>query len=218
MSTIENDHDREPADRPAEQIAIDVSVNLDLEDAKINDSEDNNKDGSELHHHARSNSLAKRPTGFKAVSVTKSFLARAGAPLPSVGKPSDDKGFLNSIDRPNTELTFQGCRCHRRTRAVKVRDRALLQNPILGNRLVPSPWVTTTNKVDQIRCKCGTKIEVRTSVENYNPLLTVSNSYPTSYSETIHRRRAQTTVWNSFGDQTTGRRRWQGGQVGRHRR
>ena len=90
MSTFDDDNKSESADRPAHQVVADESVEIDLETVKNNDLENISKDGSDIHLHARSKSFQK--PSFKAVSVTKSFLAKAGAPLLPVNKPSDDKG------------------------------------------------------------------------------------------------------------------------------
>lgn len=104
MSTFDNDYKSESADRPARQVAADGSVDFDLETAKTNDPENISKDGSDIHHHARSKSSQK--PSFKAVSVTKSFLAKAGAPLPPVNKPNDDKGKATLKDTLPIELSL----------------------------------------------------------------------------------------------------------------
>ena len=86
------------ADKSAGPVEFDGNVNLLLKDAKTNDAEHVSEDGVNLSHHTRSNSI-KKPATFKAVSVTKSFLAKAGTPLPPINKISDDKGKRH--DRKN---------------------------------------------------------------------------------------------------------------------
>ena len=80
MSNIQYDQIQEHADGLAHEVndeGVNVPVNPD--DAKRIDTEYANRDESNIHHHERSNSF-KKPATFKAVSVTKSFLAKAGAP------------------------------------------------------------------------------------------------------------------------------------------
>ena len=89
MSTIEDVHERESAEVPAEHTGIDGSVGSDTETGKFIASDASLKDSSEVKHHARSNSV-KKPTTFKAVSVTKNFLAKAN-PAPAA-KSNGDKG------------------------------------------------------------------------------------------------------------------------------
>ena len=89
MSTIEDGHERESAEASAEHIGVDGSVGSDTETGKTTVLDASAKDISETKHHARSNSV-KKPTTFKAVSVTKNFLAKAN-PTP-VAKGNGDKG------------------------------------------------------------------------------------------------------------------------------
>lgn len=97
MSSIENEHERETAEAPAEHVAADGSVGSDTETAKALISDDAAKDTLESPHHARSNSI-KKPATFKAVSVTKNFLAKAGtAPAPNA-KVNGDKGKRSNND------------------------------------------------------------------------------------------------------------------------
>ena len=91
MSSIDHDHENEPADAPAEQITVDGSLGSDTDTGGPVKSESTNQDGSEKQHHARSNSV-KKPTTFKAVSVTKNFLAKAGAPSTPAVKVNGDTG------------------------------------------------------------------------------------------------------------------------------
>ena len=79
MSSIDHDHESEPADAPAEQIANEGKIGSDNEPDDLLKTESPSKDGPDAPHHARSNSV-KKPTLFKAVSVTKNFLAKAGVP------------------------------------------------------------------------------------------------------------------------------------------
>lgn len=94
MSSIENDHERETAEVPAEQTGVDTDAGSDIDAGKASTSESGNKDVSEGSHHARSNSV-KKPITFKAVSVTKNFLAKAGTVPISSSKGNGDKGALN---------------------------------------------------------------------------------------------------------------------------
>ncbi|KAI4277593.1 MAG: hypothetical protein LQ337_001666 [Flavoplaca oasis] len=90
MSSIENDHERETAEVSAEQAVIDGSVGSDTDTSKPLTSDTAGKDPSDILHHARSNSVnVKKPATFKAVSVTKNFLAKAGTTAPA-GKTSGD--------------------------------------------------------------------------------------------------------------------------------
>ncbi|KAL8745564.1 MAG: hypothetical protein Q9190_002302 [Brigantiaea leucoxantha] len=77
MSSIENDHERETAEPSAEHTGVDGSVGSDTESGRPSNSDSANRDASDGQHHARSNSIRRPPT-FKAVSVTKNFLAKAG--------------------------------------------------------------------------------------------------------------------------------------------
>ena len=93
MSSIENDPERETAEVSAEQAVIDGSVGSDTDTSKPLTSDTASKDPSDIHHHARSNSVnVKKPATFKAVSVTKNFLAKAGTAAPA-GKTSGDNGI-----------------------------------------------------------------------------------------------------------------------------
>ena len=92
MSNIQYDQIQEHADGLAHEVNDEgVNVSIDPDDAKRIDTGYANRDEPNIHHHERSNSF-KKPATFKAVSVTKSFLAKAGAPtIPGI-KSSDDKG------------------------------------------------------------------------------------------------------------------------------
>ncbi|KAL8706004.1 MAG: hypothetical protein Q9201_000888 [Fulgogasparrea decipioides] len=90
MSSIEHDHERETADVSAEQTVIDGSVGSDTDNGRPLNSDAASKDISDGYHHARSNSV-KKPATFKAVSVTKNFLAKAGTTTaPAVKGPGDN--------------------------------------------------------------------------------------------------------------------------------
>lgn len=95
MSSIENDHERETAEVSAEQTAIDGSVGSDTDTSRPLISDAANKDPSEGPHHARSNSV-KKPATFKAVSVTKNFLAKAGTTVAPAVKGAGDNGIPRS--------------------------------------------------------------------------------------------------------------------------
>lgn len=99
MSSIENDHERETAEVSADQTAIDGSVGSDTETSRPFTSDPASKDPSEGPHHARSNSVVKKPSTFKAVSVTKNFLAKAGSTAAPAAKGTGDNGILcgNSV-------------------------------------------------------------------------------------------------------------------------
>ena len=91
MSSIDHVPEQETADAPAEQIAFDGSVGSDTDTGGPLQSESTSKDESDTKHHARSNSV-KKPATFKAVSVTKNFLAKAGTPTASAAKTNGDNG------------------------------------------------------------------------------------------------------------------------------
>ena len=94
MSSIDHVHEQETAEEPAEHIAVDGSVGSDTDTGGPLKPNAVSKDDSNVPHHARSNSV-KKPTTFKAVSVTKNFLAKAGAPtVPSV-KTNGDSGNMH---------------------------------------------------------------------------------------------------------------------------
>ncbi|KAL8826661.1 MAG: hypothetical protein Q9191_003660 [Dirinaria sp. TL-2023a] len=92
MSSIENDHEPETAETSAELPLGDDIAGPDIESAKTSTAVDISKDTPDAPHHARSNSV-KKPTAFKAVSVTKNFLAKAGTPSTSNAKVNGDKGM-----------------------------------------------------------------------------------------------------------------------------
>lgn len=91
MSSTENEIERETAEGPAEHTLADGSVGSDTETAKPLISDDAAKETIESPHHVRSNSI-KKPTSFKAVSVTKNFLAKAGTASNPNAKINGDKG------------------------------------------------------------------------------------------------------------------------------
>lgn len=91
MSSIEHDHERETAEVSADQTAIDCSVGSDTDTTKPQ----NTKDTPEGPHHVRSNSV-KKPATFKAVSVTKNFLAKAGTTTAPAVKGPGENGIADS--------------------------------------------------------------------------------------------------------------------------
>ena len=105
MSSVDHDHEQEPADAPAEQVAIDGSVGSDTDTGGPLRSEAF-KDESDSKHHVRSNSV-KKPISFKAVSVTKNFLAKAGTPTATTPKTNGDNGNMNTHEQTFLKLTFQ---------------------------------------------------------------------------------------------------------------
>ena len=94
MSSIDHVHEQETAEAPAEQIAIDGSAGSDTDTGGPLKSDAASKDESDVPHHARSNSV-KKPTTFKAVSVTKNFLAKAGTPAAPSSKINGDNGNIH---------------------------------------------------------------------------------------------------------------------------
>jgi hypothetical protein len=93
MSSIDHDPERETAETSAEQTEIDGDAGSDIDRSIAPTPETVNKDAGEGPHHARSNSV-KKPITFKAVSVTKSFLAKAGTVATPAAKGNGDKrGF-----------------------------------------------------------------------------------------------------------------------------
>ncbi|KAG8527420.1 uncharacterized protein KY384_007572 [Bacidia gigantensis] len=79
MSSVDHGHENETAVLPAEQITQDGSAGSDTDTGVNPKANSANKDGPDAPHHTRSNSV-KKPAAFKAVSVTKNFLAKAGTP------------------------------------------------------------------------------------------------------------------------------------------
>ena len=79
MSSVDHGHENESAATPADQITVDGSLESDIEIGALPRPDSVNNDGSNYQHHVRSNSV-KKPASFKAVSVTKNFLAKAGTP------------------------------------------------------------------------------------------------------------------------------------------
>lgn len=101
MSSIDHDHERETAESPAEQTGVEVDAGSDTDTGKVSNSDPTTQDVSDGKYHARSNSI-KKPISFKAVSVTKSFLAKAGTPVP-VNKSNGEKGIsVLEVRRVNT--------------------------------------------------------------------------------------------------------------------
>ena len=99
MSSIDHGPEQETADTPAEQIAlVDGSVGSDTDSGGPLKQDEAVKDGSDIPHHARSNSV-KKPTTFKAVSVTKNFLAKAGTPTAPAAKTNGDNGSTHANRR-----------------------------------------------------------------------------------------------------------------------
>lgn len=91
MSSTYLNHEPESADALAEQIADDGSAGSDTDTGGPLKADAASKDESDTPHHARSNSI-KKPTTFKAVSVTKNFLAKAGTPTAPAAKTNGDSG------------------------------------------------------------------------------------------------------------------------------
>ena len=70
------------------------------------------KDSTDSQNHARSDSI-KKPATFKAVSVTRNFLAKAGTTAAPVPKMSVENGTLNlgSLQKRNTNTNLRGQYC-----------------------------------------------------------------------------------------------------------
>lgn len=95
MSSTQHDHEHDTAEASAREhpVAVaDGSVGSNTETSKAFDPDDAGKDAPETPHHARSNSI-KKPATFKAVSVTKSFLAQAGTATAPNAKVNGEKGI-----------------------------------------------------------------------------------------------------------------------------
>ncbi len=95
MSSIDHVHEQETAEGPAEQITVDGSAGSDTDTGGPLKSDTASKGESDVPHHARSNSV-KKPTTFKAVSVTKNFLAKAGTPTVPTPKTNGENGKISS--------------------------------------------------------------------------------------------------------------------------
>ena len=96
MSSFDNDPKRETAEASAEQTEVDGDAGSDIDRSKAPTPDTVNKDVPEGPHHARSNSV-KKPIIFKAVSVTKSFLAKAGSVTTPANKGNGDKSGLSGM-------------------------------------------------------------------------------------------------------------------------
>ncbi|KAL9601057.1 MAG: hypothetical protein Q9219_002766 [cf. Caloplaca sp. 3 TL-2023] len=104
MSSIENDHERETAEVSADQTAIDGSVGSDTDSSRPFTSDPTTKEHSEGPHHVRSNSI-KKPATFKAVSVTKNFLAKAGTTAaPAVKGTGDSASTATPVNNASSVL------------------------------------------------------------------------------------------------------------------
>lgn len=95
MSSIENALERETAEASAEQEGLDIDAASDNDASKAQILESVTKDISEGFHHARSDSI-KKPITFKAVSVTKHFLAKASTTSTPTSKGNGDKSLFDS--------------------------------------------------------------------------------------------------------------------------
>ncbi len=82
-------------DRPVLQTSAEGSGGSDTDTSRADITEFSEKALKEGKHHGRSNSV-KKPISFKAVSVTKSFLAKATAGSAPASKGSSDKGKVNT--------------------------------------------------------------------------------------------------------------------------
>ncbi|KAI4165417.1 MAG: hypothetical protein LQ342_000826 [Letrouitia transgressa] len=105
MSSIENDHERQTAESSAEHTGLDGSAGSDTDTGRPLTSDSTNRDASsEGQHHARSNSI-RRPATFKAVSVTKNFLAKAGTTASPAVKGAVENGNSAKSRSRGTTLT-----------------------------------------------------------------------------------------------------------------
>lgn len=89
--TSENPEPDTTEEVTAENAGLDSSVGSDTDTSKTEPADLTGKDNADGKHHARSGSV-KKPTTFKAVSVTKNFLAKAGTGSTSASKAGGDKG------------------------------------------------------------------------------------------------------------------------------
>lgn len=97
MSSIDHDPERETAETSAEQTEVDVDAGSDIDRSIAPTPDTVNKDAAEGPHHARSNSV-KKPISFKAVSVTKNFLAKAGTvTTPAIKGNGDKREFSRAL-------------------------------------------------------------------------------------------------------------------------
>lgn len=96
MSSFDHDPERETAEASAEQTEVDGDAGSEIDRSIAPTPDTVNKDVPEGPHHARSNSV-KKPITFKAVSVTKNFLAKAGSVTTPANKGNGDKRGLSSI-------------------------------------------------------------------------------------------------------------------------
>lgn len=99
MSSNDHGPESETTDASADQIAVDSSVGSNTDTEGPSKSEVTPKDGQDQltnKHHVRSDSI-KKPTTFKAVSVTKNFLAKAGTPTAAAPKTNGDNGRLEYL-------------------------------------------------------------------------------------------------------------------------
>ena len=97
MSSVDHVNENESAATPAEQITADGSVGSDTDTGAPLKTDSANSDGINYQRHVRSNSV-KKPTSFKAVSVTKNFLAKAGTPTPPIAKVNGESEHSSSVD------------------------------------------------------------------------------------------------------------------------
>ena len=96
MSSFDHDPQRETAEASAEQTEVDGDAGSEIDRSIAQTPDTVNKDVPEGPHHARTNSV-KKPITFKAVSVTKSFLAKAGSVTTPANKGNGDKSGLISM-------------------------------------------------------------------------------------------------------------------------
>ncbi|KAA6409274.1 MAG: hypothetical protein FRX48_06827 [Lasallia pustulata] len=93
--TSENPELDPTEDGTAQNAGLDSSVGSDTDTSKAEAADLIGKDNADGKHHVRSGS-AKKPTTFKAVSVTKNFLAKAGTGSTTASKAGGDKVALNA--------------------------------------------------------------------------------------------------------------------------
>ena len=89
--TSENPELDPTEDGTAQNAGLDSSVGSDTDTSKAEAADLIGKDNADGKHHVRSGSV-KKPTTFKAVSVTKNFLAKAGTGSTIASKAGGDKG------------------------------------------------------------------------------------------------------------------------------
>jgi len=175
MSSIDHVQGQETAEGLAEQIAIDGSAGSDTDTRGPLKSDTASKDESDAPHHARSNSV-KKPTTFKAVSVTKNFLAKAGTPTAPAAKTNGDNGASHptggTTKADKTQLQTQqslGPRCHQHPDPGSSPRPPVAPRPQYLSLRTSGPGM---EDLVRTQCKYGIETEVYCSLIIYDALPT----------------------------------------------